>query len=168
MLWKSINDLIWNQRSLEASEVVESAYSILNQWQNVQDRTFDSFMRYMSPDDSDEHLNLPSFNSVMINSDAAIFKESDIYNYAFVIRDHVWVLIEVRSKCLWGSPTADLVKAIGIWEALSWIKNRVIVLFNQIVYKWYRLSVALSCAFRTWVELSRVSSPSNKCGYQKL
>lgn len=58
-LWKNKNDLIWNQRSMKASEVVDSATLILNQWQSVQDRTFDRFMGYMTPEDGDEHWNLP-------------------------------------------------------------------------------------------------------------
>lgn len=55
MLCKSRSELIWNQRSLESSQVVESAYSILSQWRSVQDRTFDRFRRYMSHEDGDEY-----------------------------------------------------------------------------------------------------------------
>ena len=53
MIWKHRNELVWNQRSLEITEVVESAYSILNQWKSVQDRTFDQFMGYMTQNDGD-------------------------------------------------------------------------------------------------------------------
>lgn len=38
MLWKNRNDLVWNQKCLDASEVVFSALSNLNQWQFVQDK----------------------------------------------------------------------------------------------------------------------------------
>lgn len=41
--WKSHNEIVWNQRSLEATEVVESAKSVLNQWRNVHDKSFDYF-----------------------------------------------------------------------------------------------------------------------------
>lgn len=38
IIWKQRNELVWNQHSLEVAEVVESAYSILNQWTSVQDK----------------------------------------------------------------------------------------------------------------------------------
>lgn len=124
MLWKSRNDLRWNQSSLGATEVVESAYLVLNQWKSVQDRTFDHTLGYMSQEDGDEHWSLPSVNSVEVNTDdAAIFKESNCYSYAFVIRDHEGNLIEARSSCLRGCPSVELGKALGIKEALSWVKN---------------------------------------------
>ena len=80
--------------------MVESAYSILNQWKSVQDRTFDHFMGYMTQNDGDEHWHSPMINSVKINFDAAIFEDSNCYSHAFVVRDHEGALIEARSKCL--------------------------------------------------------------------
>lgn len=100
MLWKNRNDLIWNQRSMEPSEVVISANSVLNQWKSVQDRTFDRFLGYISQDDGDEHWHPPLTNSVKVNSDAAIFKDSNCYSYAIISRNHRGELIEARSSCL--------------------------------------------------------------------
>lgn len=51
MIWKNINDLVWNQHSMAPSEVVNSALSSLNQWKLVQDRTFDRFMGFMTQED---------------------------------------------------------------------------------------------------------------------
>ena len=41
MIWKHRNELVWNQHRSEITEAVESTYSILSQWDDVQDRTFD-------------------------------------------------------------------------------------------------------------------------------
>lgn len=103
--------------------MVESALSVLNQWKSVQDRTFDRFLGFMSLEDGDEHWSLPSSNSVKVNSDAAIFRETSCYSYACIVRDDKGSLIEARSKCSRGRTSADLAEAIGIREALSWVKN---------------------------------------------
>ncbi|XP_074378086.1 uncharacterized protein LOC141719606 [Apium graveolens] len=75
MVWRSRNELIWNQRTIDPNEVVLSAHSILDQWSNVQDRSYDQFLGYMTPDDGMERWSKPVENSVKINSDAAIFDE---------------------------------------------------------------------------------------------
>ncbi|XP_074323404.1 uncharacterized protein LOC141660325 [Apium graveolens] len=123
LLWKNRNDLIWNQRSMEVSEVVNSAYQFLNYWKSVQDRTFDRSMGFMNPEDGDEHLKVPHANSVKINTDVVIFEETNCYSFAFVVRDHVGNLVEARSRCLEGNPSPELAEALGIKEALSWVAN---------------------------------------------
>lgn len=81
-------------------------------------------MGYMSHEDGDEHWSLPQVNSVKVNADAAIFEELNRYAYAVVVRDHEGKLLEARSKCLPGHPSPDMVEAIGIREALSWVKDK--------------------------------------------
>ncbi|KAL8108560.1 hypothetical protein AgCh_024870 [Apium graveolens] len=123
MMWKNRNDLVWNQHCLDSAEVLESATSVLNQWRSVQDKTFDRFMGYMTQEDGEEHWYKPQINSVKINTDAAIFKESDSYSYVFVVRDHDGSLVEAKARCRRGSISPDLAEALGIREALSWLKN---------------------------------------------
>lgn len=59
MIWKNRNDLVWNQRSIGVTEVVESAKSILDQWKSVQDKSFDIFLGFMTRDDGHEHWCVP-------------------------------------------------------------------------------------------------------------
>lgn len=42
-LWKNRNDIVWNQHDIDSLELVNSAYSVLNQWRFVQHNTFDRF-----------------------------------------------------------------------------------------------------------------------------
>lgn len=123
MLWKNRNELIWNQRSLDPSVTVESAFSVLNQWRNVQDRTFDRFFGLMSNEDGDELWKLPLLNSVKGNTDAAIFEETGFYSYVFIARDHNGDMITAKTFCLRGRPSPEMAEALGIREALSWIKS---------------------------------------------
>lgn len=46
------------------------------------------------------------------------------YNYAFVIRDHQGSLIEAISKCVLGRVSPEFAEALGIREALTWIKDK--------------------------------------------
>lgn len=78
----------------------------------------------MSQEDGAEQWCLPLSNSFKVNSDTTIFKESNCYSFAFVVRDHEGRLVEARSTCLRGSPSLDLAKVFGIREALSWIKYK--------------------------------------------
>lgn len=52
--------------------------------------------------------------SVKINTNAAIFEETNCYSFAFIARDHVGNLVEIRSRCLRGDPSPELAEALGI------------------------------------------------------
>lgn len=123
MLWKNRNELIWQQRSREPTDLVQSAFSVLNQWKSVQDRTFDRFLGHMTNEDGAEHWSLPMPGRVKVNTDAAIFEDTTCFSYAFVARDQEGALIEARSRCSFGRPDPELAEAMGIREALTWIKN---------------------------------------------
>lgn len=123
MLWKNRNDLVWNQRGLQVSEVVESAKSVLDQWRSVQDNSFDIYLGHMTQDDGHEHWRLPQYNRIKVNTDAAIFESSNKYSYAFVARNHDGQLVEARSRCIQGKVSPEIAEAFGIREALSWIKG---------------------------------------------
>lgn len=123
MIWKHRNELVWNQHGLEVSEVVNSAISSLNQWRSVQDKTFSRFMAFMNHDDGVEHWYPPMTNRVKINVDAAIFEDSHNFSHAVIVRDHDGNLVEAMSKCMQGKPSPDVAEALGIKEALSWVKN---------------------------------------------
>lgn len=75
----------------------------------------------MSPEDGQEQWQLPVFNSVKINTDAALFKDPCRYNHAFIARDHTGTLVKAFSKCSLGKVSPDFAESIGIREALSWI-----------------------------------------------
>lgn len=125
-IWKCMNDLIWNQRSLEVVEVVASSKVALNQWQSAQDKTFDSFLGHMTSADGDEQWTVPADNKIKVNCDAAIFEAQNCYSYAFAARDHRGEVVTARSKCSMGNIAPENAEAIGVREALSWIKEEQI------------------------------------------
>ncbi|XP_074378327.1 uncharacterized protein LOC141719860 [Apium graveolens] len=123
-LWKNRNDIIWNQKGMESSEVLVSAHLCFNQWKSAQDKTFDNYLGFMTQADGKEHLELPTEGKVKINTDAAIFEESRRFSYAFIARNHRGDLVEAVSSCKQGIVDPVLAEAIGVREALSWVKER--------------------------------------------
>ncbi|XP_074356451.1 uncharacterized protein LOC141696148 [Apium graveolens] len=123
MIWKSRNEIVWNQKFMDCSNVVMLALSDLNQWKFVQDRSFSNSLGYMTQEDGLEQWQLPKENRVKVNSDAALFEDPNRYSYAFVVRDHQGTLVEARSWCYEGQTSSTLAAAMGIREALSWIKT---------------------------------------------
>lgn len=122
-MWKNRNDVVWKQRGVSVPDVVHAALSFLNQWKAAQDKNFDPFLSFMTQEDGIEHWCPPSSNSVKVNVDAALFEEPSRHSHAFVVRDHSAQLIQAMSKCSLGKVSPELAEALGIREALSWIKN---------------------------------------------
>ncbi|XP_074324344.1 uncharacterized protein LOC141661259 [Apium graveolens] len=100
-IWKCRNDLIWNQKCLEAQKAANSARN-----------------------DGDERWTLPTENQTKVNTDAAVFVSSKRYSYAYAARNHNGELLEARLKCKEGSISPECAKIMGICEALSWIKAK--------------------------------------------
>ncbi|KAK1398571.1 hypothetical protein POM88_008434 [Heracleum sosnowskyi] len=79
MIWKNRNDLVWSQKSSSAQELVYSAFSILNQWQAVQDSVVVVSLGFLFPEDGQTSWQAPAQNKVKINTDAALFKNTNRY-----------------------------------------------------------------------------------------
>ena len=59
-----------------------------------------------------------------INTDAAIFEETNSYSFTWIARYHEGSLVEACSKCLRGTPSPELAEVMGIREALSWVMSK--------------------------------------------
>ncbi|XP_074342844.1 uncharacterized protein LOC141680548 [Apium graveolens] len=130
-IWKCRNDLIWNQRCLEAQEAANSARVALNQWKEAQDRSFDR-----------------------------LFVSSNRYSFEFAARNHKGELLEARSKCNGGTISPDFAEAMGIREALSWIKatqleNVVVEADFLVAVQVIRSEVAMDSYFGTLIQECR-------------
>ncbi|XP_062104232.1 uncharacterized protein LOC133815403 [Humulus lupulus] len=123
-LWKSRNDLIWNQRSMEVAEIVSLARNSLSQWKSAQDRTFDLSLGLVLSSDGNAIWSPPPPGFIKVNSDAALFSSPDRFSFAIVARNQSGELLEARAPCREGLVEPDFAEAIGIKEALSWIKAK--------------------------------------------
>lgn len=109
---------------MEVSEVVALAKVVLSQWQAAQDKNFNQSWGLIDFDDGDEHWTLPTGNKTKVNTDAAIFQASSCFSFAYAARDQDGKLIKARASCKQGQIQPESAEAIGIREALSWIKDK--------------------------------------------
>ncbi|XP_074337781.1 uncharacterized protein LOC141674977 [Apium graveolens] len=77
----------------------------------------------MTSADGAKHWTIPNDNTIKVNCDAAIFEATNCYSFAFVARDHRGEVLKARSKYNLGNITLESVEAMGVREALSWIKD---------------------------------------------
>ncbi|XP_074322870.1 uncharacterized protein LOC141659842 [Apium graveolens] len=114
--------------ALHAQQVFEQRSRIeahnIAMWKFVQDNTFSVSMSYMTQEDGVKQWRAPTIGRVKVDFDATIFENPSKYNHTFVIRDHEGKLIKARSRCCQGSVTPVLAKAMGVREALSWVKTK--------------------------------------------
>uniref|UniRef100_A0A803NHJ6 RNase H type-1 domain-containing protein n=1 Tax=Cannabis sativa TaxID=3483 RepID=A0A803NHJ6_CANSA len=71
-----------------------------------------------------KHWISPQANSIKVNIDAALFDSDHKYGLGLVARDERGLLIERRTMLSNGSIEPELAEAMGVREALSWIKER--------------------------------------------
>lgn len=84
-------------------------------------------------------------NRFKINTDASLSTNLDRFSHAQIVSDHNGHLIEAKSKCIQGTATPELAEAIGIREALSWVKekqenNATVETYCLMIVQWIRNS----------------------------
>uniref|UniRef100_A0A803NFE6 Reverse transcriptase domain-containing protein n=1 Tax=Cannabis sativa TaxID=3483 RepID=A0A803NFE6_CANSA len=101
-----------------------AAFSVyLNQWRNAQNSLIESSENGFIPGDGLEHWVSPIHNSVKINVDAALFESNHSFGFGMVLRDSRGVLVHGRTVLKQGDVNPALAEAMGVREALSWIKT---------------------------------------------
>lgn len=120
-LWKNRNNIVWNQKSLEATKAVNSAILVLNQWQSVlkqwqsaQDRSFDNLFGFITPLNGKEHSQLSQMNTIKVNIDAVLFENSEHFSFSILARDHEGNMIEAKACCKQGNIAPELQKPLTL------------------------------------------------------
>ena len=72
---------------------------------------------------------------IKVNVDAALFPEEDKFSFACVARNDQGHAIEAITCCKQGVTSPEMAEAIGVKEALSWIKRK----------SWQRVIVETDC-----------------------
>lgn len=123
MIWNNRNDVVWKQRGREYKDIVTLAIQILNNWEFAQDKSFDFSFGFISQTEGDMCWKQPQTGTIKINTDAALFEDSNLYSYAMIARNHEGQMLQVKSSCRQGNADPEMAEAVGIREALSWIKE---------------------------------------------
>lgn len=78
----------------------------------------------MTQADGTEYWQRSPKRKIKINTDVALFKDSNSYSYSMVSRDSKGELKEAAAVCKQGELDPGLPEAIGNREALSWVKQK--------------------------------------------
>ena len=100
------------------------ATNTLFQWSKAQDKFEVPLAAFLTEKDGAEKWMKPSMGKVKINVDAAIFPDQGRFSFACIARNDQGVVIEAITSCKQGTPTPELVEAMSVKEALSWIKAK--------------------------------------------
>lgn len=124
-IWRARNDIVWNNTSQRAENMVSPAIAYFKQWTEVQ-----KLGKAISPipvplTGAVEQWNKPEVGSVKVNCDASIFKNSCLFGVGWIVRDDNGELIYAARSCFAGKPEVHHAEAIGIREALSWVKGEL-------------------------------------------
>lgn len=122
-IWGARNELVWQNRRSPILNIVTSAIGHLDQWQSAQKFKNESPNSGLQQGDGAERWSVPVSNSIKVNVDAALFEEERKYVIGMVVRDNKGLLQEGCTKLFRGKTDVAIVEAMGVREALSWLKN---------------------------------------------
>ncbi|KAM6559477.1 hypothetical protein CsatA_028716 [Cannabis sativa] len=123
-IWKAQNLVVWKNKVSSRTKVIASARITLDHWRNAQDNTSLSSLFLDNRGDGAERWTTPEANKIKINVDAALFPRDNSYGFGIVARDSLGKLVEAKSCYFRGTYDAEVVEAMGVKEALSWIKSK--------------------------------------------
>ncbi|KAM6544531.1 hypothetical protein CsatB_025267 [Cannabis sativa] len=135
VIWSARNDFVWQKKLVNAEGIVVSAKGYLDQWTNAQNTLIESSWSGFQMGDGVEKWSAPSENRIKINVDAALFEGGTNYGLGMAARDHHGFLVEGRMDFFSGAATPEVAEAIGVREALSWIKRK----------NWQHASIETDC-----------------------
>ncbi|XP_060959369.1 uncharacterized protein LOC115700225 [Cannabis sativa] len=104
--------------------LLPTAQALLADWTQAQDLTFNLTVAFLTDVNGAETWAKPAENILKINVDVAIFSETATYSFARVIRDETGALVEAFTCCRSGVLQPEMVEALGVKEALSWVKRK--------------------------------------------
>ncbi|XP_060965224.1 uncharacterized protein LOC115719983 [Cannabis sativa] len=122
-IWMAHNNLLWSNKSTKVSEVIQSAKTNLDNWQNAQSNGSIPLLN-VNVSNGREHWTKPIFTKFKINVDGALFKAENRFGFGFIVRDKDGKLVEAVSSSKTGVVSPEIVEVVGMKEALSWIKTK--------------------------------------------
>ncbi|XP_062085344.1 uncharacterized protein LOC133791431 [Humulus lupulus] len=123
-LWRVRNDCVWKGKVARVATVTNLAKHTLVQWTKAQDKFEVPTATFLTKEDGAESWRKPAAGIVKINVDAALFSDSSTYSFACVARNDQGHTLEAITCCRNGVVSPELVEAMGMREALSWIKKK--------------------------------------------
>ncbi|KAM6557685.1 hypothetical protein CsatB_004704 [Cannabis sativa] len=121
-IWKARNNIVWNNKTTTAAEVVFTAHQVLDQWKHAQSCRFEPLHLSSNISSSSDNWTKPVEGTIKINVDGATFEANNSYGTGFIVRDTNGAVMFATSLHSMGLSNAPFAEMISIKEALSWIK----------------------------------------------
>ncbi|KAK6123613.1 hypothetical protein DH2020_042645 [Rehmannia glutinosa] len=121
-LWTNRNDLVWNGKSKAATSILNFASSSLLQWESAQQIELKDWR--IKSGDGAIAWSKPRMGEFKCNVDGAVFAREQSIGFGCVIRNHQGRFIAARKGFLPGSSNPKFAEAMGVREALGWIKEK--------------------------------------------
>uniref|UniRef100_A0A803PSK2 RNase H type-1 domain-containing protein n=1 Tax=Cannabis sativa TaxID=3483 RepID=A0A803PSK2_CANSA len=121
LIWKVRHDMVWNSKQPTCEEVLLLTNINFVDWYNAQKEDMDSSID--ANRNLNEHWTPPNFNQIKVNVDGTLFASERWYGIGLVARSSAGAIIQAKNMNKVGTFQPHEVEAIGIKEALSWIKN---------------------------------------------
>lgn len=122
-IWKAQNDLVWNNNGTSVDSVVYLAISSLEQWTRAHDISTIPMAAFLTEEDGSAKWIKQGDNVIKINVDAILFPEIRTHNFSCVARNSTGMVLEALTCCRAGIVDPEMAEALGVREALSWIKK---------------------------------------------
>uniref|UniRef100_A0A803QQ60 RNase H type-1 domain-containing protein n=1 Tax=Cannabis sativa TaxID=3483 RepID=A0A803QQ60_CANSA len=120
-LWKARNKKIGKNQTYSLNEIMVSAFTSLDHWRKAQDIISLSSIFFDNISDQNELWVKPEIQTIKINVDAAVLEQENSYRFGFI--DHHASPLHIQAMYHGGYFLAETMEAMGIKEALSWIKT---------------------------------------------
>lgn len=118
-IWRERNSMVWNEKHKNVVAVVHEAASFLTEW--GASRSF--MVGCSSTTHQCKAWHPPSPGFWKVNVDAAFFVDSMQMGVGMVLRDNSGAHIIGRTLLFNSNFAVDVGEALGIYEALSWVKQ---------------------------------------------
>uniref|UniRef100_A0A803PCK9 Reverse transcriptase domain-containing protein n=1 Tax=Cannabis sativa TaxID=3483 RepID=A0A803PCK9_CANSA len=121
-IWKTRNEVFWQNKNCTTLGVVQSARKALDQWRVANKNTAATFATGVL---SNSNIwRKPLCGKIKVNVDSAIFESQRMFGFGCVARDHTGQLLEAISDSRIGGVLPEIAEVVGMKEALSWIKRK--------------------------------------------
>lgn len=134
-IWRSRNDLVWNQKFTSVNRTVAAAKQNLVQWKVTQGRLFTTPLQPSFEGDGATTWVKPQPNKIKVSVDASVFEDRGGVGFGFVARDSEGALVEAKAIFHPNLVTPIMAEAMAFKEALSWMEE----------HGWYDATVESDC-----------------------
>lgn len=106
-IWKSRNEVMWQQKVPQVNTVCFSTMQYFVQWKDAQVSSNIALFPNMHEKDGVSHWVRPQVDTIKVSVDAAIFEDLSAAGFGFVARNSEGVLTFAKTGRLWGSFTPE-------------------------------------------------------------